>query len=264
MSLHPYLNTAVTAARSAGRIITRAVDRIDRLEVNTKSAFNDLVTSADKASEEEIISIIRKAYPDHGILGEESGSMPGTNINEVEWIIDPIDGTLNFVHGYPYFCVSIGIKIRGVVQHGLVFNPMSNELFTASKGHGAQLDGRRIRVSSCTSLDQAIVSPIFAFRRSGDGIAKCLEKLQLIMEKVAGIRRCGAAALDLANVAAGRLDGFWEVGLGPWDVAAGALLVQEAGGFVADLSGGDEYMDKGRIIAASPKIFNELLQMVRD
>lgn len=261
--MHPYLNIAVAAARSAGRIIAQAADRTDRLDVATKTAPNDLVTNIDKAAEAEIITHIQKAYPDHGILGEENGEIAGGTDNEVVWIIDPIDGTYNFVHGYPYFCVSIGVQVRGIMHHAVVYNPVSNELFTATKGSGAQRDGRRIRVSTCTSLDRALVSPAFAYKRANESFDACMARWQRVLGKVANMRRGGAAALDLAYLAAGRIDAMWEGGLGPWDMAAGALLVREAGGFVTDLNGEDKFMESGSLVAGTPKIFTEFLGLLR-
>jgi len=260
--MHPYLNTAIKAARSAGQIIARSIDRIDRLEIATKKNANDLVTSVDRASEAEIINIIKKAYPDHGILGEESGVTVGTHINQVVWIIDPLDGTLNFVHGFPQFCVSIGVQIRGVLEHGVVYDPIKDELFAASKGAGAQLNDRRIRVSECKNMSTALIGTGFAYKRTEETIDICMGRLTRVLEQCGDIRRAGAAALDLAYVAAGRLDGFYEVGLAPWDVAAGALLVREAGGFVADFAGKDQFLEGGSIVAAAPKVHGTLLDLM--
>ncbi|HSX19567.1 MAG TPA: inositol monophosphatase family protein [Gammaproteobacteria bacterium] len=261
--MHPYLNTAIKAARSAGQIIARSVDRIDRLEIGTKKTANDLVTSVDRAAEAEIISIIKKAYPDHGILGEETGATPGTNINQVVWIIDPLDGTLNFVHGIPQFAVSIGVQMRGVMEHGVVYNPISDELFTATKGSGAQLNDRRIRVSECKNIGTALIGTGFAFRLSGDPIDLAIKRVHDVMAQCGDVRRMGSAALDLAFVAAGRMDGYWETGLNPWDVAAGGLLVREAGGFVTDFAGTDKYLDSRSVVAGTPKIFPTLLDLVK-
>jgi len=260
--MHPYLNTAVKAARSAGNIIARAADRIDRIEVSMKKNANDLVTTIDRAAEAEIISIINKAYPDHGILGEETGEHTGSNPNQVVWIIDPIDGTLNFVHGIPHFAVSIGIQIRGVLEHGVIYNPISNELFTATKGAGAQLDGKRLRVSECKNFATALIGTGFAYKRTDESIDVCMGRVSRVLERCGDMRRAGAASLDLAYVAAGRLDGFWEVGLSPWDIAAGALLVREAGGFIGDFAGGDKFLESGNVVAATPKIYPTLLELV--
>lgn len=260
--MHPYLNIAIQATRDAGRIIMRASGRLDRIEVGTKSSPSDLVTSIDKAAEACIINAIRTAYPEHGILAEESGESQGTSLGDVVWIIDPLDGTLNFVHSVPYFCISIGIQVKGVMQHGVIYNPITNELFVASKGEGAQLDGKKIRVSTCRNLDSAVVSAGFAYKRAGEPKEKSLERISTIMDRAAGIRRGGACALELAHIAAGRLDGMWELGLGPWDMAAGALLVREAGGFVSDFKGGEDYLQSGKIIAGSPKVYPELLKII--
>lgn len=260
--MHPYLNIAIKAARSAGNLMVRAMDRMERVEIESKGAANDFVTSVDRAAEAEILYHIKKAYPDHGVLAEESGLQEGTNINNVVWIIDPIDGTLNYIHGIPHFCISIGIQIRGVMEHGLVYNPVSNELFTATKGSGAQLDGRRIRVSECKNIETALIGTGFAYKRTSESIDTCMGRFTTVLDKCSDIRRAGSAALDLAYVAAGRLDGFWEIGLSPWDVAAGALLVREAGGFVGDFKGNDSFLDAGQIVAGTPKVYPALLELL--
>lgn len=261
--MHPYLNTAIKAARSAGQIIARSADRIDRLEISAKRSPNDLVTSVDKAVEAEIISQVKKAYPDHGIFAEESGMEAGSNINDVVWIIDPLDGTLNFVHGFPQFSVSIAIQIRGVIEHGVVYNPISDELFTATKGSGAQLNDRRIRVSETKSFETALIGCGFSYKHTQETIDVSIGRVTKVMEQCGDIRRAGSAALDLAFLAAGRLDGFWEVGLYPWDVAAGALLVREAGGFVSDFAGSDKFLESGTLVAGNPKVYPTLLQLVK-
>lgn len=261
--MHPYLNTAIKAARSAGNIIARSIDRIDRIEIANKGAPNDFVTSIDRASEVEIISIIKKAYPDHSFLCEESGAETGSNSNQVVWIIDPLDGTFNFIHGIPYINISIAVQIRGVVEHAVVFNPINNELFTATKGSGAQLDGRRIRVSDCKSMEYALIGTGFAYKRTNETIDVCIQRVKNVLECSGDLRRGGAAALDLAYVACGRLDGFWEVGLSPWDVAAGALLVREAGGFVGDLAGTEKFIDNGYIVAGTPKVYPRMLELLQ-
>jgi myo-inositol-1(or 4)-monophosphatase len=260
--MHPYLNIAIKAARAAGTLIARSMDRMDRIEITSKGAANDFVTNIDRAAEAEIIHIIKKAYPDHGILGEESGAEEGTNINNVVWIIDPIDGTLNFIHGFPQFCVSIGVQIKGIMEHGVVFDPTRNELFTATRGSGAQLDGRRIRVSECAQISTALIGTGFAYKRTDEPIETCLERLRGMLSSCADIRRAGSAALDLCYVAAGRLDGFYENGLSPWDVAAGALLVREAGGFVGDFSGSDKFLDSGNIVAATTRVYPSMLELL--
>lgn len=261
--MHPYLNIAIKAARSAGTIIVRAMDRMDRVEIGTKSSAHDFATSVDRAAEAEILHIIKKAYPDHGILAEESGEQLGTNPNNVIWIIDPLDGTFNFVHGIPHFCVSIGIQIRGVMEHAVIYNPVSNELFTATKGSGAQLDERKIRVSECRSIANAVIATGFAYKFTQEDPHVCIERGKKIIANCANVWIQGSAALDLAYVAAGRLDGFSEFGLSPWDVAAGSLLVREAGGFVTDFNGDDKFIENRSIVAATPKVFPALLELVK-
>jgi myo-inositol-1(or 4)-monophosphatase len=261
--MHPYLNIAIKAARSAGNIIVRSMDRLDRIEIATKSSANDFVTSVDRAAEAEIIQTVQKAYPDHGILGEESGSIDGSNISDVVWIIDPLDGTMNFVHGFPHFCVSIGVQIKGILEHGVVYNPVSNELFTATKGSGAQLDGRRIRVSECKNISTALIATGFPYKNTGDSSDVGLHQLSKVMNSCGDIRCSGSAALHLAYVAAGRLDAFYENGLQSWDMAAGALLVREAGGFVGDFRGEDNFLENKNIVAATTKVYPGLLELLK-
>ena len=253
------LNIAVRAARRAGSVINRASLDGAGLEVRSKRQ-NDFVTRVDHAAEEAVLDVVRKAYPDHAILAEESGVTQGSA--EYEWVIDPLDGTTNFIHGFPQYCVSIAIRHRGALAHGVVYDPNRNELFTASKGRGAFLNDRRIRVSKCTRLGDALVGTGFPFKEI-DNIERYSGQLRQLMQKSAGVRRAGAAALDLAYVACGRLDAFWEMGLSPWDMAAGALLIQEAGGLVGDLHGDDGYMQSGEIACATPKIFPTLLEALR-
>ncbi|MGE5640107.1 MAG: inositol monophosphatase family protein [Clostridia bacterium] len=255
--MHPILTIAVRAARRAGSIINRASLDSGGLQVKTKNP-NDFVTEVDRAAEEAIISAIHAAYPEHAILGEESGSS-GSEKAEYRWIIDPLDGTTNFIHGFPQYCISIGVEHRGSLAHAVVYDPVKNELFTASKGRGAFLNDRRIRVSKCAKLGDALVGTGFPFREL-TRVDLYLRQLKEIMTRSSGVRRAGAAALDLAYVACGRLDAFWELGLSPWDMAAGALLIMEAGGLVGDLKGEQGYLQKGDICAASPKVFPTLLQ----
>ena len=257
--MHPMLNIAVRAARKAGSVINRASLDGAGLEVRSKHQ-NDFVTRVDTAAEEAILDVVRKAYPDHAILAEESGAAEGRA--EYQWIIDPLDGTTNFIHGFPQYCVSIAIRRRDELAHGVVYDPNRNELFTASKGSGAYLNDRRIRVSKCLRLGDALVGTGFPFRE-GARIDLYSNQLKDIMQKCAGVRRAGAAALDLAYVACGRLDAFWELGLSPWDMAAGALLIQEAGGLVADLSGESGFLESGEVACATPKIFPTLLEALR-
>ncbi len=258
--MHPMLNIAVKAARRAGSIINRAALDRTQLEIRAKHA-NDFVTQVDKAAESAIIDIIRQAYPDHAILGEESGALEGKKA-EYRWIIDPLDGTTNFIHGFPQYCVSIALQHRGAIEHGVVYDPSKNELFTASKGRGAFLDDRRMRVTKCANLKDALVGTGFPFKEMSR-LDLYFRQLREVMQTSSGVRRAGAAALDLAYVAAGRLDAFWELGLAPWDMAAGALLIQEAGGLVGDLKGDTGWLENGDIAAATPKVFTQLLTALK-
>jgi myo-inositol-1(or 4)-monophosphatase len=253
------LNIAVRAARRAGSIINRASLSGGALQVRSKRA-NDFVTQVDGAAEEAVIDIVRKSYPDHGFIAEESGE--STPDAEYLWIIDPLDGTTNFIHGFPQYAVSIAVQRRGALEHAVIYDPTKNELFTASKGRGAFLNDRRIRVSKCLKLDDALVGTGFPFKELGR-LDLYMRQLRFFMSKSSGVRRAGAAALDLAYVACGRLDAFWELGLAPWDMAAGALLIQEAGGLVADLSGEQDFMSTGDVVAATPKIFPAVLEAMR-
>ena len=256
--MHPLLNIAVTAARAAGRIIVRYLDRVDTLDVSTKY-LNEFVTKVDQEAEAIIIADIRKAYPQHAILAEESGA---AGESEYRWIIDPLDGTTNYLHGFPQFCVSIALEHRGRLDQGVVFDPLRQELFTASRGAGARLDDRRIRVSRQTSLEGSLLGTGFPFRGDYD-LDTYLETVRALVPKSAGIRRAGAAALDLAYVAAGRLDGFWEFGLEPWDMAAGVLLIREAGGLTTDADGDEHYMESGNIVTGSPRVLRELVKVIK-
>src|SRR6185295_2359686 len=257
--MHPMLNIAVKAARRAGSIINRAALDRTKLEIRSKHT-NDFVTQVDRSAESAIIDVIRQAYPDHAILGEESGALEGRNPGgstskaEYRWIIDPLDGTTNFIHGFPQYGVSIALQHRGAIEHGVVYDPAKNELFTASRGRGAFLDDRRIRVTKCANLKDALVGTGFPFKEQSR-LERYMRQLKLIMQSSAGVRRAGAAALDLAYVAAGRLDAFWELGLAPWDMAAGALMIQEAGGLVGNLAGDAGWLESGDITAATPKVF---------
>ena len=251
--MHPLVNIAVGAARSAGNLIMRHYDRVDELRVHTKQR-NDFVTEVDRSAEARIIEHIHRANPNHAILGEETGA---SGDDEVVWIIDPLDGTTNFLHQFPQFAVSIGIQVRGKLEHGVVYNPYSQELYTASRGAGAALDGRRIRVSRANSLEGALIGTGFPFRDDQD-VDGYIAMFSEIMRKTAGVRRAGAAALDLAFVAAGRLDGFWELGLKPWDMAAGIVLVREAGGMVGEMSGRGDPMNSGNIVVGNPKVYEAL------
>lgn len=254
------LNTAVKAARRAGSIINRAALNREGLEVRAKHR-NDFVTQVDKAAEDAILAIIRQAYPDHAVLAEESGVSESAK-SEYRWIIDPLDGTTNFIHGFPQYCVSIALQHRGVTAHGVIYDPSKNELFTASKGRGAYLDDRRIRVTKCAQLRDALVGTGFPFKELAR-LELYSRQLRSLMTGSSGVRRAGAAALDLAYVACGRLDAFWEMGLAPWDMAAGALMIQEAGGMVGDLAGAQGWLESGDIAAGTPKVFPQLLEALK-
>ncbi len=253
------LNTAVKAARKAGSLITRASFDIDKLTIRRKRQ-NDFVSEVDHAAEEAIISILREAYPDHGILAEESGAS-GEGAEYV-WVIDPLDGTTNFLHGFPQYCVSIGLLHKGKPAQAVVYDPNRNELFTATRGVGAYLNDRRIRVSATDKLEDALMGTGFPFREVGH-LDDYLRMFRNVTMATSGIRRPGAAALDLAWVACGRIDGFWETGLSPWDMAAGALLVREAGGLIGDLDGNEGFLDTGRVVATNAKLFSALLQTLK-
>ncbi len=253
--MQPLLNIAVRAAREAGEVIIRGLNRLHRLDARAKGQ-NDFVTEVDLAAEQEIIAVIRKSYPDHGFLAEESGR---SGQDEFVWIIDPLDGTTNYMHGFPQFCVSIALQRHGRIDHGVVYDPMKQELFTASRGDGAQLDGRRIRVSKQLTLENSLIGTGFPYRNNLHWLDNYLAMLKTVMQNTAGVRRAGAAALDLAYVAAGRLDAFWEMDLKPWDTAAGTLLILEAGGLVGTLSG-EEYKQGGNILAGTPKVYTAMIE----
>ncbi|HWP94514.1 MAG TPA: inositol monophosphatase family protein [Gammaproteobacteria bacterium] len=252
--MHPLLNIAVRAARRAGNVIVRHLDKLDTLSVRSKER-NDFVSEVDRLAEHEIIQTIRRAHPDHAFLAEESGR---SGESDWVWIIDPLDGTTNFLHGFPVFAVSIAVRHRRRLEHAVIYDPMRQELFTASRGSGAQLDGRRCRVSERRDLAQALIGTGFPFREH-QRLDAYLAMFRTLVPKTAGIRRPGAASLDLAYVAAGRLDGFWEMGLKEWDIAAGALLIQEAGGLIGGLDGGTDWTS-GDVIAGNRKIFAALVK----
>ena len=259
--MHPMLTVAVKAARRGAAVINRAALDIESLTI-TRKRHADYVTEVDRAAENAVIETLQRAYPDHAILAEESGKQPGKGgHDEYTWIIDPLDGTTNFIHGFPQYAVSIALKHRDQITQAVVFDPTSNELFTASRGSGAYLNDRRIRVSKRSRMADALIGTGFPFRDM-QGLEEYMAMFRAVVPAVAGIRRAGAAALDLAYVAAGRLDGFWELGLQPWDMAAGVLLIQEAGGIVGDLQGEQTYMDSGRVIGGNPKVFSQLLQLL--
>ncbi|MDO9597916.1 MAG: inositol monophosphatase family protein [Azoarcus sp.] len=257
--MHPFLNIAVKAARRAATVINRASTQLELLTVESKSP-NDFVTEVDRAAEKAIIDVLRDAYPGHGILAEESGESGADS--EFVWIIDPLDGTTNFIHGFPQYAVSIAVTKNGVLEHGVIYDPISNELYTASRGGGAYLNDRRLRVSRRLRLAESLIGTGFPFRQF-DNIDAYLAMFREVAQKTAGIRRPGAASLDLAYVAAGRLDGFWEMGLAPWDMAAGVLMIQEAGGLVSDLAGESNFMATGNLVAGTPKVFAQLLPIIQ-
>ncbi len=258
--MEPMSHIALRAARKAGELIARATDNLDQIDVESKSA-NDFVSEIDRAAEREIIYNLNKAYPDHAFLGEEGG-LSGNEESEYRWIIDPLDGTTNFLRGIPHFAVSIACEYKGKIEHAVVLDPIRREEFVASRGRGAQLNGRRIRVSSLPGLDSALLGTGIPFRsRQTEHLGAYTKSLETLAGSCAGIRRAGAAALDLAYVAAGRLDGFWEIGLAPWDIAAGSLLVREAGGLIGDFKGGEGYLESGNIVCGNPKCFKAILQV---
>jgi myo-inositol-1(or 4)-monophosphatase len=255
--MHPYVNTAVRAARKAGEIIVRGLARFEGVETATKG-LNDFVTNIDRNAEAEIINILKTAYPHHAFLAEESGASGNA---DTTWIIDPLDGTTNFMHGFPQFAVSIACQVRDRIEHAVVYDPMRQEIFTASKGSGAYLENRRLRVSKQRTLQGALIATGFPYRENLHYLDPYMAMLKTVMQTAAGVRRPGAAALDLAYVAAGRVDGFWEIGLKAWDTAAGTLLIREAGGLVATLDGG-EYRQNGNIVAGNPRVFMGLIEAI--
>jgi myo-inositol-1(or 4)-monophosphatase len=256
--MHPMLNIAVKAARRAGKVILRNMAQVDRLTVESKGR-NDFVSEVDRHAEGEIISVIRSAYPDHSILAEESGRQAG---NDYVWIIDPLDGTTNFLHGYPQFAVSIGLYYQNRATQAVVFDPLRDELFTASRGAGAQINDRRIRVSDVGRLESALLGTGFPFKTM-ENLDTWIATFRTLLPLCSGVRRAGSAALDLAHVACGRLDGFWEIGLNPWDMAAGCLLIEEAGGRVGDFAGSQGFLEHGNVVAGNPKMYAELLRLIQ-
>ena len=259
-NLHPMLNVAIKAARAAGAIINRAALDVEAVRISQKQ-INDFVTEVDHASEQAIIETLLTAYPGHGILAEESGTQHGARDSEFVWIIDPLDGTTNFIHGFPVYCVSIALAVRGKVEQAVVYDPSRNDLFTATKGRGAFLNERRIRVSKRTRLGECLVSTGFPFR-PGDDFKTYMAMLGDVMQRTAAVRRPGAAALDLAYVAAGFSDAFFETGLSIWDVAAGGLLVTEAGGLVGNFTGEADFMEQRECLAGTPRIYGQLVSVL--
>jgi len=257
--MQPMVNMALRAARRASLVIVRAIDRLDLLTVQEKQK-NDLVSDVDRDAEAAIVEILHQAFPDHGIVGEEHGT--SFDNPDEQWIIDPLDGTTNYLHGIPHFAVSIGFRAQNRLEHAVIVDPIRNEEFTASRGYGAQLNGRRIRVSQRQRLDEAVLLTGIPFRDVEGHLDAYMAMLVDFTKQCRGIRRAGSAALDLAYVAAGRGEGFWELGLKPWDIAAGALLIQEAGGLIGDFSGTERYMESGNVVAGNPKVFKAMLQVI--
>jgi myo-inositol-1(or 4)-monophosphatase len=259
-ALHPMLNVAIKAARTAGSIINRASLDVDLLKVNTKSP-NDFVTEVDQAAEEAIIETLLTAYPGHGILAEESGRAHGARDSEYTWIIDPLDGTTNFIHGFPVYAVSIALTHKGQVQQAVVYDPSRDDLFYASKGRGAFRNDRRLRVSKRTRLADSLIGTGFPFRK-GDNLKRYVKMFEDVMQNCAGLRRPGAAALDLCYVAAGWYDGFFETGLSPWDVAAGSLMITEAGGLIGNFTGEADFLYQREAVAGNPKVYGQLVHIL--
>ena len=259
-NLHPMINVAIKAARAAGSIINRAALDVESVRISQKQV-NDFVTEVDHAAEKVIIETLLTAYPGHGILAEESGSTQGAQDSDYVWIIDPLDGTTNFIHGFPVYCVSIALAVKGKVEQAVIYDPSRNDLFTATKGRGAFMNDRRIRVSKRTRLEECLISTGFPFR-PGDNFKNYMNMMADVMQRTAGMRRPGAAALDLAYVAAGFTDGFFETGLKPGDVAAGSLLVTEAGGLIGNFTGEADFMDHQECMAGAPRIYGQLVPLL--
>jgi len=259
-NLHPMINVAIKAARAAGSIINRAALDVEAVRISQKQV-NDFVTEVDHAAENAIIETLLTAYPGHGIHAEESGKEHGAKDSEFVWIIDPLDGTTNFIHGLPVYCVSIGLAVKGKIEQAVIYDPSRNDLFTATKGRGAYMNDRRLRVSKRTHLKDCLISTGFPFR-PGDNFQNYLKMMGDVMQRTAGLRRPGSAALDLAYVAAGFTDGFFETGLQPWDVAAGSLLITEAGGLVGNFTGDADFLEQKECLAGNPKIYGQLVSIL--
>lgn len=255
--MHPMLNIAIRAARNAGSVIVRSIQHVEHLDVTTKGR-NDFVSDVDRLAEHEIINTIHKSYPEHAILAEESGQQGD---NDTVWVIDPLDGTTNFLHGFPHYCVSIAVIVRGKIEHGVIYDPLREELFTASKGAGAKLNDRRLRVTKRKELAGGLLGTGFPFKYP-QHLTSYLDTFNTLFSQVADVRRGGSAALDLAYVAAGRLDGYWEIGLQKWDLAAGVLLIEEAGGVVSDFVGGDDYFEHGNLVVGNLAIQKRMLESI--
>ena len=259
-NLHPMINVAIKAARAAGAIINRAALDVESVRISQKQV-NDFVTEVDHAAEKTIIETLLGAYPGHGILAEESGSEHGAKDSEFVWIIDPLDGTTNFIHGFPVYCVSIALAVKGKVEQAVIYDPSRNDLFTATRGRGAYMNDRRLRVSKRIRLAECLISTGFPFR-PGDNLPDYMAMMGEVMKRTAGLRRPGAAALDLAYVAAGFTDGFFESGLQPWDVAAGSLLVTEAGGLVGNFTGEADFLAQQECLAGNPKVYGQMVSII--
>lgn len=255
--MHALLNVAVMAARKAGDTLIRKMTNLQKLKIEEKG-HNDFVSDADHAAEQAVISTILKHYPDHAILAEESGV---TGESDHVWIVDPLDGTTNYLHGFPVFSVSIGMQINGRMEHAVVYDPIRQELFTATRGDGAQLDGRKIRISGQKQLERALVGTGFPYRQTDQDLTPYLDMLAKVIKNTAGVRRPGSAALDLCYVAAGRLDAFWETGLKSWDLAAGSLIIREAGGIISGMDGSEDYLDSGHVLCGTPKIYAAMAKL---
>ena len=260
--MDPMLNIGIKAARAASKVMLHNIERLDQLEIEKKGRA-DFVSQVDRGSEEIIIDTIRGAYPDHAILAEESGVHGDQAQSEYEWIIDPLDGTTNYLHGLPVYAVSIALRVKGVLQAAVVYDPSRDELFTASRGKGAHLNNRRIRVSATNRLSDALLATGFPYNDM-QYLEPWVGSFRALVPHVAGIRRPGSAALDLAQVACGRFDGFWEFGLNAWDIAAGLLLIQEAGGLSSDMKGQQRMLETGHVIAGNPRLFNKIQTLVRE
>lgn len=255
--MHPIINIALKAARKAGNVMLQSLERLDTINPTSKG-HRDFVTDIDKRAEREIVNFLKKTYPNHAILAEEGGAYHGDK--DSVWIIDPLDGTHNYLRGFPHFSVSIAFKYKDKLEHGLVYDPIRQEVFSASRGHGARLNDRRLRVSETTRLENALVGTGFP-TRSPAQLSDYLDCFKNLLPHLADIRCSGSAALDLCYVAAARLDAFLETDLHLWDIAAGSLIVKEAGGLVGDWGGEEKYLEKGAIVAATPKIFGLILSI---
>ena len=260
--MNPLLTVAVKAARRAGRTILRHIDRLERIAVEQKGR-NDFVSEVDRMAEDDIVGLIQSRYPNHRIVAEERGGelAPAPGREEVEWIIDPLDGTTNYLHAHPHFAVSIAARHNGEVRHAVIFDPLRDEMYTASRGQGAQLNSRRIRVTGQRRLEHCLLATGLHYRGAAQ-FERWLRCFKALIPRVIDVRRCGSAALDLAYVACGRFDGYWQSGLAPWDIAAGCLLVREAGGLVADFQGMQNFLETGQVIAANRVIFNDLMVII--